>query len=594
MPHVKGLSQMVNQIDIIPPAPEIFDFDKYGLEPIKKMLEIFEVEKIRTVNNIYRKNDPRPVLSCSINGQKMHTLYDTGAMLSLLKQSEWTDQFPKNIPMLRRLNFKLQNASGQPMQIVNVLTLTICAFKKKIKHNFYVVKELNVPALMGIPLINALLIGYDPLTKSCYEASHSMAKLHSKETMLPRSVNILNIKVTNNDNVPLKNSDLLLQMPGNNFMQASDAVIHTNEFGIAAIEVCNNSDQTMQLERNFEIGIIETLPDFEFLDVNNCKIEFSPKAPLKVKVTESQKKFIRENAKLDHLSNEEKNNYLQILFLNHDIISFNEHDLGRSDVISHSIPLIDEKPIFVNQYPVPLAHLEPLKNYVKNSEKSGIMERTISEYNSPIMFVPKKDAEGNYTQKRPVQDFRKLNSKSIPSNFRLPLISEMIQDIGWSNTKLFFQIDLRSGFHQQNLLPEHRKYTAFTVPNLGQFQWTVSAQGLRNVPASFQRLMATVLQDMIPSKCLCYIDDILLKSANNHHEMMNTLQQCFDRLRGANLKINLAKCNLATQNCTYLGYHLTNHGYYPNDKKVEILKKCPPPSDRTSIKSFLGMVGFFS
>ena len=556
-------------------------------------MQICEVEDIKIVNNVYRKDDPRPVLDCFVNGQKLPTLYDTGAMLSLLKQSAWTDQFEKNIPMLQRLNFKLQNASGQPMQIVNVLTLTIRAFKKEIKHTFYVVKDLNVPALMGIPLINKLLIGYCPISKKCYEASHCTARIHNKQTMLPRSVNILNIKVSNNDNELLKNTDLLLHMQGNNFMKGNNALIHTNEHGIAAIEICNHSEQNVQLERNFEIGEIEALPDMENFDINECKVDFCPKPPLKSKANESQKQFILDNAKLDHLSMHDKTSYLDLLYLNYDVISFNEHDLGRSNVLSHSIPLFDSKPVYINQYPVPLAHVEPLKNYVKSSEGSGIIERTISEYNSPIMFVPKKDAKGNLTQLRPVQDFRALNAKSVPSNFRLPMISEMLQDIGWSNTKLFSQIDLRSGFHQQNLLPEHRKYTAFSVPNLGQFQWTVSAQGLRNVPANFQRLMSTVLQDMIPSKCLTYIDDILLKSSNSHSSMMLILQECFDRLRGANLKINLAKCNLATQQCTYLGYNLGPTGYQPNDKKVEVIKIAPPPQDRTGIKSFLGMVGFF-
>ena len=78
---------------------KIFDVGLSGTSPIK------------TVNNVYQKNDPRPVLECIINGQKLHTLYDTGAMLSLLRQSAWTDKFEKNMHMLKRINFRLQNGS---------------------------------------------------------------------------------------------------------------------------------------------------------------------------------------------------------------------------------------------------------------------------------------------------------------------------------------------------------------------------------------------------------------------------------------------------------------------------------------------------
>jgi hypothetical protein len=43
------------------------------------------------------------------------------------------------------------------------------------------------------------------------------------------------------------------------------------------------------------------------------------------------------------------------------------------------------------------------------------------------------------------------------------------------------------------LHPQARPYTAFTVPGMGQFQWVTSPMGLLGCPASFQRLMETVV-----------------------------------------------------------------------------------------------------
>ena len=519
-------------------------------------------------------------------------LYDTGAMVTLIKASEWTKTFEKNVHMLRRLNFKLQSASGSRMQIENVLTLKIKAFKKTVVHTIYVVSELNVAGLMGVPLIKKLQIGYCPVIDKCFEADKFVAKVHRKQVLTAKSVNFVDIKILKNDEV-CKNSDMYLSVPGSRNIQGNEMLVHTNEYGIATIELANFSDDSQTLMRNFEVGEVEQLPTNFNDPENECEVKFMPAPPPKTKATLEQMKFIRENAKLDHLDSENKDFFLRLLYKNHDVISFSETDLGACKILEHSIPLTDESPIFVNQYPIPLAHIDDLKEYVRANVRADIMERTISNWNTPLFFVPRKDPDGKWTLKRPVQDFCKINEKSIPSNFRLPLISEVLQDIGRSNTKLYTSFDLRSSFHQIFVKKSNRNKLAFTVPNMGQFTWKRCAMGLRNVPANMQRLMNIVLQEMIPDKCLAFIDDILLKGSGDLQEMADTVQQYFDRLRGANLKINLAKSLLASPKITYLGHELGPSGYSPTDQKIEIIKKAPPPRDRTGIKSFLGMCRFF-
>lgn len=70
-------------------------------------------------------------------------------------------------------------------------------------------------------------------------------------------------------------------------------------------------------------------------------------------------------------------------------------------------------------------------------------------------------------------------------------------------------------------------------------QYTVMPFGLRNAPATFQRLMNTVLCDV--SNCEVYLDDIVAYSST-WTEHMKTLDEIFDRLQAASLTLNLAKC----------------------------------------------------
>ena len=66
--------------------------------------------------------------------------------------------------------------------------------------------------------------------------------------------------------------------------------------------------------------------------------------------------------------------------------------------------------------------------------------------------------------------------------------------------------------------PEHRHRTAFQS-RWGLYEYTVLPFGLMNAPATFQRLMNTVLKDNLDVFATVYLDDILIFSRNpEEHE----------------------------------------------------------------------------
>jgi len=58
----------------------------------------------------------------------------------------------------------------------------------------------------------------------------------------------------------------------------------------------------------------------------------------------------------------------------------------------------------------------------------------------PVFFVGKKDGK-----KRMVQDYHYLNEWMIKNNYPLPLISDILENIG--TKKVFTKIDLRWGYN---------------------------------------------------------------------------------------------------------------------------------------------------
>jgi hypothetical protein len=154
--------------------------------------------------------------------------------------------------------------------------------------------------------------------------------------------------------------------------------------------------------------------------------------------------------------------------------------------------------------------------------KLGVIQPARSRYNSPIFAVMKKD--GNVCL---VRDFSALNQQSYTDKYSMKDVSEFIGEIGRSGSTIFSTIDLTAGFWQMILHPRARPYTAFTVPGMGQFQWVTSPMGLLGCPASFQRLMETVVKGI--ANIIVYIDDLLVHSAT-HEEHLFTLNQVLARL----------------------------------------------------------------
>jgi Reverse transcriptase (RNA-dependent DNA polymerase) len=221
--------------------------------------------------------------------------------------------------------------------------------------------------------------------------------------------------------------------------------------------------------------------------------------------------------------------YLQILLQNHEAVSQDKFDLGRTDTLMHEITLKTEEPIYVKQFKILDAHRKEVERHVLEWLKLGVIQP--ARYNSPIFAVMKKDGTV-----RLVQDFRALNNESYTDMYSMKDVSECIGEIGRSGSTIFTTIDLRAGFWQMILHPRARPYTAFTVPSMGQFQWVTSPMGLLGCPASFQRLMETVVNGI--SNVIVYINDLLVHLAT-HEEHLATLDKVLKHLVQHKIKLNL-------------------------------------------------------
>jgi hypothetical protein len=94
-----------------------------------------------------------------------------------------------------------------------------------------------------------------------------------------------------------------------------------------------------------------------------------------------------------------------------------------------------------------------------------------------------------------------------------------------------------------------QKYTAFTLPGIGQFKWNVSPAGLIGATGSFQKLMEIVIHQL--KNILAHIDDLLVHT-KDHEQQLKILDQLYIRLRKHGLTINLPKSMFCLPEVKYL------------------------------------------
>ena len=212
------------------------------------------------------------------------------------------------------------------------------------------------------------------------------------------------------------------------------------------------------------------------------------------------------------------------------------------------------------------------------------IEPSKGEWSSGIVLAPKKT--GGY---RLCVDYRQVNAVTVSDVYPLPLISEILRFI--ESAKVFSIFDATKGFYHVEVQPEDRPKTAF-ITHRGLWQFKRMPFGLKNAPASFQRLMDIVLGDMNWKCSMVYIDDIILFSDTVEQHFIH-LEQLFLRLRDKGITLNPDKSYTFKKSIGVLGHIIDQDGIKPNPELVRAILDFPTPGDAIKLQSFIGSANFF-
>lgn len=259
--------------------------------------------------------------------------------------------------------------------------------------------------------------------------------------------------------------------------------------------------------------------------------------------------------------------------------------LGRTDVLCHTINTNDAQPVKQRYYPVSPAVQKEMYQEIDRMVALGVIEESNSPWNSPMVMVRKHCGKA-----RLCLDSRVVNSVTVKDAYPLPIIDGILSRL--DETFYISSVDLKDAFWQIPLDDKSREKTAFTVPGRPHYQFARMPFGLCNAAQTMCRLMDRVIGSELREHVFVYIDDLMIVSAD-FSTHIKRLRAVADRLRKANLTINVTKSKFVMREIDYLGYIVGNGCLKTNPEKVRAIAEFPQPRTIRQLRRFLGLTGWY-
>ncbi|CAM5132822.1 unnamed protein product [Eretmochelys imbricata] len=190
---------------------------------------------------------------------------------------------------------------------------------------------------------------------------------------------------------------------------------------------------------------------------------------------------------------------------------------GLTERAYHSIDTSNAHPIKVQPYQGSPQATTAIEREIQDMLQMGVIRPSGSAWASPVVLVPKPDGEIRQSMEK-----RKLNAVTRPDNYPLPHTYELSENLG--RAQFISTLDLTKGYWQVPLDESAKERSAF-ITHVGLYEFNVLPFGLRNAPATFQRLVDGLLAGL-GEYAVAYLDDVAIFS-DSWAEHLEYLQKVF-------------------------------------------------------------------
>ena len=228
----------------------------------------------------------------------------------------------------------------------------------------------------------------------------------------------------------------------------------------------------------------------------------------------------------------------------HNIFALEGSELGCTSAVEHEICITDSEPFKEQFRHIPPLLLEEVGSLLHDMLDARVIHPSQSPWCNAVVLVRKKDGMLHFCV-----DFHRLNTCTKKDFYPLPQIQEALESmVGAAH---FSTMDFKSRFWQVKMALESQQYTAFTMGNLGFYEFTRTPFGLCNAPTTFQCLMQNTLGELNLMYCVIYLDEMIIFGCLEE-EHLEHLCIVFEHFREFNLKLKPSKCSFFQSEIVYL------------------------------------------
>ena len=151
------------------------------------------------------------------------------------------------------------------------------------------------------------------------------------------------------------------------------------------------------------------------------------------------------------LSRKEKAKLMKMMIKYRDAFSLRD-EIGECPNLEADIKVIDESPFFVRPFPISEGDKPFMDKQMKRLVSLGILSKNSTSHTSPVMLITRKLTK----DKRPVVDFRLLNTRILRRNTSIPLMSDVLSILGNSECEVVICVDIKDAYHSIRLTEKSR------------------------------------------------------------------------------------------------------------------------------------------
>ena len=532
-------------------------------------------------------------LETEFSSVKCSALVDTGASDCFMSYELWRairatrdtyilSQEPVEICLADKTSQKTWGSARVPLKINNIPMYC----------SFHIVQGLAHKAIVGRTLLAALRAKPDVYRSHIDVFTDIPISLVEAVHLEPGQEKIVPVSPWT---IPPDHQSEVLCTPSNLTMVCVANAINNSTAKIWYLKLANITDKTItvapeEVVAYAEVGKIPPISTAGLntvINANYAQVDDYNEKPRMPLTPEKRDLIAGIDLSQTKLTPQQRQEMRELLLEYHDVLAFSSDELGHCKISPMKIRVDESKGISTARpYRYPPQKLEIINSQIQQLLHNGVIEPSESAWRSPIVLVQKKDKTP-----RLCIDFRYLNMITCKDKYPMPTARSLFLYIAYRKPTIFTTIDLLSGYHQVEITPDSRKYTAFETPG-GVWQWKRMPFGLVGAPWWFSKIMAIALGDLVPKVCLSYLDDVIIfdSSFKDHKE---SLEKVMGALRNAGLKIKPSKCEFCKEKIDFLGHVITGEGIGTQTRITTKIAQFKPPTCQKTLKSFLGLCNYY-